>query len=230
MDTLIVGDLHGRVEVMSKAVDTGYNIVFMGDYLDSFDRSIPDQVTILMDVLGLVQKDPDRYVALLGNHELSYLDSSMKASGYKSSTAYHLIHIKKDMYRYLKPFCYSHGFLISHAGVSQRLLDYLDVTLEEYLDRRDFYDIGHYRGGISEIGGLYWCDWYAEFEEVEGQPQIVGHSGYRDIAGGQMGVLKKGESYNVDCQDTSNEFLLLTDDGPKIIKLQEEFNASDTNT
>ena len=40
MKTIIVGDLHGRIEIAEQLLKEDCNIVFIGDYLDSFDRSI----------------------------------------------------------------------------------------------------------------------------------------------------------------------------------------------
>lgn len=221
-DTLIVGDLHGRFEIVKKALDSGYSCVFIGDYLDSFDRSIPDQINTLMMILEAVEEDPEKYTMLLGNHELSYLDDTMRATGYKRATEYHLLHgLASRLRKHAKPYVWVGQYLISHAGVSQLLLDAHGITLDEYLDLGVFNDIGGARGGRAKIGGLYWCDWFEEFEPIPGTPQVVGHTGRRPDEVNK-GVLEREGSFNVDCFEHVEEFLLLADTGPKIIEIGED--------
>ena len=214
--TIVVGDLHGRIEIALKAsqlLHEGYNLCFMGDYLDSFDRSVDDQVNTLLHVLHLVDKYPDRVVALKANHEMSYL-SGKTCSGWKSETQCLVDAIGR--YRIdttLVSYTFIEGFLISHAGVSLKALKAIPISLGEYLSVGEegglFDKVGGARGGYG-CGGLYWCDWFEEFEPLKEQPQIVGHSGYRP-EGVPKGVLQKGNSYNVDCFEHCNEVLILED-------------------
>jgi len=216
--TLVIGDLHGRWQVVEKALESGYDCIFMGDYLDSFTASVEDQARTLRMVLEAIKSDPDKYVGLLGNHELSYLDDTMRASGYKRAMSYHVIHeFQRDMHKHLKTHHFHNKWLLSHAGVSQAILDEDSISLEEYLELKSFTAIGHRRGGMSPIGGLYWCDWYAEFEPTT-QAQIVGHTGYRE-KGDSEGIVTKGNAFNVDCLDRVDEFLLLTGDEYEIIQM-----------
>ena len=71
--TLIIGDLHGNIEVIQAAIEqkTTDKVLFIGDYLDSYNRSVEDQVNGLRLVLDACEAEPTVYTGLLGNHELS---------------------------------------------------------------------------------------------------------------------------------------------------------------
>lgn len=213
--TLVVGDLHGKFEVAEAVINNkhNYNVVFVGDFLDDFKRSIPDQVKTLTTVLEACEKEPGRVKSCMGNHELSYLEDNMRWSGLKVATYAHVSPLAPKMYAHLKPYLWVEGYLVSHAGVSQEYLKCYRKTLEQYLEEGKFFQIGAARGGFSRAGGLYWCDWWKEFTPVPGVKQIVGHSAYRPNWM-SAGVVTKGEpeclSYNIDCLNTSKEILFLT--------------------
>lgn len=202
--TIVVGDIHGVHEIVDPVLATGQPVVFIGDYLDSYDRGIDDQLQTLHKVLTAVVDG--KAVALMGNHELSYLDTNMRCSGFNSKLLYKLRQPFRGeqsylsaMRQYLKPYHFAEGFLISHAGVSRWMLDRQDISLREYLDDEQFDDIGRARGGWAPVGGLYWCDWDEEFIPLPKQPQIVGHSRRVDRV---IGV--KGNSYCIDVLEHNN--------------------------
>lgn len=219
--TLLVGDLHGRYEIAEAALAYGSPVVFMGDYLDSWDRSVKDQVYTLLTVLNATE-DRDDVTALMGNHERSYLFRGEECSGRKVATEAHVLHLKERMLNVLQDYTYVHGYLVSHAGISKHFLDGLGITLDDYLQTGKFNDVGRVRGGTSAYGGLYWCDWFHEFEPLEYQPQIVGHSGWRPSGSQGIGVLQKGNSWLVDTFEQKQEVLLVhPDKEPEIIAVQD---------
>lgn len=174
MKWLVVGDLHGQHEIAQAALDTEYPVVFIGDYLDSFRRSIDDQVITLRLVLDAARSG--NAVTLRGNHDLSYWPPNVRCGGYKAVTQFHFNHLRADFEMFTQNYVWKEGFLISHAGVSQKILDEYEMTLEEYLDNGQFSDVGYQRMGPAPSGGLFWCDWRTEFVPVAGIKQIVGHT------------------------------------------------------
>jgi hypothetical protein len=203
--TLVVGDLHGKFEVAKKALNTGLPVVFLGDYLDSWDRSFEDQFQTLAIVLDAAREG--KAVALMGNHELSYLDETMRCSGWDQlkQTELDIFHAY-NMNQYLKPYHEVDGFLLSHAGVSKALLAYYgSLSLEGYLERGYFKEIGYRRGGRKPVGGLFWCDW-AEFDPIEGVKQIVGHTRGRQIR-------EKDGNYCIDVLEDGLSTVALIDSG-----------------
>ena len=162
--TLVLGDIHGRLPVVLKALSLPYNIVFVGDFLDSFTISIGDQVECLIKVMDAIEQEPDRVAATMGNHELSYIEKGMRCSGWHGVTESHVLHLETRMRNNLKPYIWEKNHLISHAGVANRLLKYMNMTLEDYLAHDNHKQIGPQRGGYNVCGGLYWCDWWKDFD------------------------------------------------------------------
>ena len=215
MKTLVIGDLHGRWEIAEAALATEHNVVFMGDYLDSFDRTSLECLETLRVVTGAVLAEPWRVQALVGNHEMSYLKAKMRCSGYSQETASGLWPGWNEP---LKGFAFVEGFLLTHAGVSSEMLDDTGTTLGEYLYNYGHLDIGYSRGGKRPTGGLLWCDWYDEFTSIQSVPQIVGHTERRSMNDGD-GILERGNSFNVDCNGKVNQHLLIKDGKTEIIEL-----------
>lgn len=201
MKTLMIGDLHGNLEVVEHAIQqrTTDRVVFIGDYLDSFNRSVEDQIQGLRLVLDACEVDPDRFTGLIGNHELSYIKDGEMCSGYSYTTDKLMVHLKTRCHKILRNYTFVDEFLVSHAGLSQVLLDNLGVTVEEYLENQEYFQVGHRRGGYDDCGGLYWCDWNSEFEPVKGTPQIVGHTHYQYTDGFKTKDIGNEVSYNIDC-------------------------------
>lgn len=220
MSTLIIPDLHGNVEVAQWALDQKqHNLVFLGDYLDSFFESRARQRQLLSMVLSAAENQSGRVTALAGNHEMSYLNELMRASGYSRKMDDKIAKYKNSMKLHLKPYTWVGKYLISHAGVSQKFLNYMGTTLNNYLQSGLFGDIGRSRGGRAPAGGLYWCDWYDDFTPIDGVPQIVGHTSSRSHGERKKKIVTKidnyGElSYNTDCllKKGKKHFLVINDD------------------
>jgi len=199
--TVVVGDIHGQYEIVDKVVALGMPTVFVGDFLDSWTRSPEDCVRAMTTALSA----PNTTV-LYGNHERSYLNLHMRCSGHRDRTQVYVNHLRHSMQDTMEHYVRAEGFLISHAGISQRLLDATDETLEEYLSAGAFDQIGRSRGGYAPSGGLYWCDWDMDFVPVEGTSQIVGHTrgdGVRELEG----------NYCIDCLENHNPSVVFIEDG-----------------
>ena len=226
MQTAVIGDIHGRIEVMIAALNKHDRVVFVGDYVDSFDRTKLDQIQCL--TVALKEHNGDSVICLRGNHEESYLDPDAMCSGWNQIMNTHIMPIKEQV-RALPVHTWVDGILITHAGISKHFVDEILVGKYGYNDVGDLALVGHYlessfhqevgyaRGGSKSCGGLMWCDWFEEFAPIDGLRQIVGHSGYRPKdysnpgADHDKGVLVDGENWNIDCLDTSNEYVVITD-------------------
>jgi hypothetical protein len=237
--TIIVGDLHGKVEIAMQVLGLWphYDAVFIGDYLDSFDRSVNDQVMTLMHVLNAAEEG--KAIALWGNHELSYVDIKHRCSGYNGATAAHVIHLQNRMYKTLVDYTWVGDFLVTHAGISKVVMRKLGLpdTLEgvdQALETDGWkHNIGGTRGGRG-VGGIFWCDWGEEFQPLESVPQIVGHSSARPISQKDRteqwphvperdNIIMKGNSYNIDCLDNTESYVLLIHEDGRA----EEINLND---
>lgn len=222
--TVVVGDIHGRMDLVERLLNLPreYNIIFLGDFLDSYTESKEDQVAALRTVMFQIETSHGRVKSVRGNHENSYT-SGETASGWSSETQTLVNAIgKASINKLLVPYIWEQGFLITHAGVTNKILRVLNITLEEYLRNGLFSDVGKSRGGPAPYGGLYWCDWYSDFEPIPDVPQIVGHTGYRPSwITLERGVLQNGNSYNVDCLDHKEEFLLLRNGLPYVVTFED---------
>lgn len=221
--SIVIGDLHGKVEIAEYWIKNKEhrNLIFIGDYVDSFDRSIEDQYELLEMVLYAVENMENVY-ALMGNHELSYLLPEMyKASGYKPALAAKIEHLHPRMWKNLKLWMINNKFLISHAGFRPEFIGKVDyrlskddklIAIEEKLKTipfQDFFMIGKSRGGYYPYGGPLWLDWYDEFKNIERVRQVVGHTARRKT-GDNSGIIRRRGSINIDCLDRKNEVLWIS--------------------
>ena len=208
MNNLYIGDLHGRKDlldlVLEKFLDT-HNLYFVGDYLDSFNETIEDQVECVMRVMHLVEERPEQVVAIMGNHDYYYAHGDLIGSGFNRVTDAALLPHRTMMRKTLSFYDYDseNKILVSHAGLTKLIWDRYKMTLDTLEANLDallvdkfspLYWIGRARYGMKPTGGILWNDWFEEFKPIPELIQIVGHSGYKP-----GGVHKKGNSYNVDC-------------------------------
>lgn len=185
MKTLIVGDIHGKVATVERALAQESPVIFIGDYLDSYDRTIEDHLKCLELIEAAI--DSGKATALLGNHELSYLMSRMRCSGWSWQMATHIgtkwgAILREKFVAFL---FYEPNILITHGGLDKRIWDKYNLSLDnvaqalvEWSNDPDSpaYWIGQSRGGPKPCGGIFWCDFEREFLPVPGLIQIVGHT------------------------------------------------------
>ena len=211
---LAVGDLHGKIEIAEELLqDRDQRIIFIGDFLDSFDRTIDDQQALLELVLDAVQSR-ENVSALIGNHELSYLEPHYRASGFNWVLASNLGEKNLGlMQKHLDLWIEDEGFLFSHAGMSLRWIPEQErVEPMEYLATATLpmiYQIGYARGGNYPCGGLLWCDYYEEFAPVPGVKQVFGHTARTESDSGIR--TEDNENYCIDCLDRVTEVLEVKD-------------------
>lgn len=218
--TLIIGDLHGKWKIAETVLKTSHNIVFVGDYIDSEGINIPDQLKTLDLVLNAATKEPNRVIAIRGNHELSY-ETDQQHEGW-TPLIHKLIKDRIDKFKILKDYFWLDNILISHAGVSKELLLHEKKTLEQYLKEENFSQKGYSKNGDKPYGGLYWCDWLTEFQHIKDIPQVVGHSEKR--LSFKKGILQKGNSYNIDCLNHIHEILCYRKKQFQIVSLHQTLN------
>ena len=208
MKYLFVGDLHGKLDVATTVLDNfpEYTKVFIGDYVDSFDNNIAEQTQLLRLLLEASERED--VFCLLGNHELSYLKPGMLCSGWKTGMKVVMSGLADEIRSKFKHYFYTvDGVLATHAGATGRLFDSAD-EVRECLEADDpcLYDIGRFRGGRAKVGGVFWCDFWEEYEPIEGLTQVSGHSAHRPSPE-QRGIQYKPGCYNIDCLDHRKEVL-----------------------
>lgn len=184
----VIPDLHGRYECLIGLYisDCDY-VVFLGDIFDSFDRSKDDQIKAFQLILNMKEMLGEKFIWLLGNHDVHYLEyhnMDIRGSGfdkYNYLTYHKLLSEHKHLY---KTFWVHDDFIFSHAGITSKFLNGINLSINELLDLgydnyvnesgynhlpKQFYYCGKERGGIHEYSGLFWTG----MNELNNNPVIM---------------------------------------------------------
>ena len=207
---IFIGDIHGQVRHVERALALEGKKIFVGDFMDSFTRPIEDHKKCLDLVIEAIEKGEAE--AIYGNHELSYIMPRHRCSGHNSSGKWLMDNYKTRLARLFKPYILLEGpTLISHAGLTRSIwqeeeltLDLLPQILDEWWPNphSPMHQIGRARGGPDDIGGMFWCDFNHEFCPIPELPQIFGHTAGK-------GIRQRDNAYCIDCLHNSDDFLQL---------------------
>lgn len=206
MKYTIVGDIHGKVEVVEHALSMEGQVIFVGDFMDSSNRSPEDHRKCLRLVLDAITAGKAR--AIYGNHELSYLISRHRCSGFQRMHSAIMVDMQDEIAeRFESHILLAPDFLVTHAGLTNQIWEQfklsreiLDAQLCEWWKDHEspMHWIGQSRGGYEPVGGTFWCDFNAEFQPVPGLKQVFGHT----RRGGKNGIRRIEDSYCIDCLDS----------------------------
>ena len=141
---LFIGDIHGRGGWKPKALD-GIKwfdeVVFLGDYVDSFDVRPVVQLQNLKDIIAFARKKgKEKVTLLLGNHDYAYIHGLSGISGYQFEHAHEYKKIFDD---HRELFKIAWGYrdedgnytLATHAGLTK---DFWDHTFLEFEKKTGF--------------------------------------------------------------------------------------------
>jgi hypothetical protein len=98
-------------------------IIFVGDYVDSFDKTNEQILRNLEEIIEFKKALGDKVVLLLGNHDIQYIIPNEICSGFRSEMQFDLARIFKENLHLFKLVHLEKGtdgskWLWSHAGVS----------------------------------------------------------------------------------------------------------------
>lgn len=218
MKTIIISDLHNRVEWIEPYLSTiKYDkVIFLGDYFDDFGDTAKD---IKASACWLKQsiKHSNR-IHLLGTHDMWYrypLNRFLQASGNtpKKSEIINKILSKED-WDLLKFYHFEQNFLLTHAGLhpsfvkdGNDVISSLKLLIEKAIieiedgEIEPILDAGFARGGLNPFGGITWLDWHDEFEIIPNLNQIMGHTEVK------APIEKSTIDSNNYCIDTKNRHI-----------------------
>lgn len=123
LKTIIIGDVHG--EEYWKAVlnkEEFDKVIFLGDYLDSFNIDFNDELSNFYDILYYKNSNPDKVTLLLGNHDYHYINGVKETySGYGVATKLFIgdvitHEVEQGSFQIC---CKVDNDVISHAGISK---------------------------------------------------------------------------------------------------------------
>jgi UDP-2,3-diacylglucosamine pyrophosphatase LpxH len=240
MKTVIIGDVHGRdqwKQIVDQEKDAD-RFVFVGDYFDSFDISAVEQMHNFKEIVEFKQTIGEEVIMLIGNHDYHYFpemgDSS--TSGYQTRMAMVIKQLIGENREHLQVAHRIGEFVFSHAGISSEWLDdtVLDWTEENMVDKINelfkytplSLDYRSYRmlNSTEVIGsGGYGNESYQGPMWIRPKAlmsvnkdtlrkkiiQVVGHTYQNEID--KQGKATGGRYYFVDVQETSQEYMIITD-------------------
>lgn len=187
MRIIAIGDIHGRGvwETIVKQEQAADIIVFVGDYLDSFDVGIWEQIENMHRIFELAERD-SRVRLLIGNHDFHYTRyADERYSGFKPVTFAHVSEFLSDAFRrgFLSTVFREGDFLFSHAGVSNQWMT--NCALQS-VDDINFYVqhspaalrfVGHDAYGDSPESSPIWIRPESlKRNRVDGLIHVVGHT------------------------------------------------------
>lgn len=204
-----VGDIHGQYDVMQKALDCDADrIIFCGDLVDSYTRSIEDQIKCVE--LALETAGNGVVDVVWANHEWSYFHPKMRCSGYKERMSEYIDTTQEEMLSKFKPFIFEQDTLVTHAGLTLQMWDTFNLTKDTFQQTltkwsgdmgSPFFFIGRSRGGPAQWGGPLWCDFNSEFIPIPELNQVFGHTRGK-------GLRKKENAWCIDTlENTAPKFL-----------------------
>ena len=131
---LIVGDIHGRNNWELVRYLTGVDkIVFVGDYVDSYDKKDVEIYHNLKEIIQFKLDYPDKVELLLGNHDIQYIFSPhFQCSGFRPHM---LPYIKALFDEYIDLFNIAYqtdNHLFTHAGVTNAWLAWARDFIVKY--------------------------------------------------------------------------------------------------
>jgi hypothetical protein len=232
MKTVVIGDVHGRS--LWKLIVNQENpdrVIFIGDYFDSFDFSLSEQLANFLDIVEYKKSSGKEVVMLIGNHDHHYFPEigDTGTSGYQRMGKYQIETVIDLAREYLQMAYQMDEFLFTHAGVSSVFMDETfgpnGWKVETIVD--DLNEMFIHRPGVFSFNGLnpYGDDEYQTPIWIRPKSlmranrntlrtrfiQVVGHTQVKklDLVGAEKSA--GGRYYLIDCQETTGEYLVIQD-------------------
>jgi hypothetical protein len=238
MKIVAIGDTHGRTEwkeIIARESDAD-KVIFIGDYLDSYDIGVKKQVKNFKEILDYKESSPDKVILLIGNHDYHYLPAvtgrQEKYSGWRYPFYRDCSGRLDSGTRTGKVLgCYVIGDIIfSHAGISKTWcrihnvdLDNLQESVNTLLVKDDGYSFSfeQLNKETMSFSNPYGNNLYQSpiwirpssliKDKLEGYKQVVGHT--------QVTQMSEVEGvYLIDCLDNEKKEYLVIEDGEFIFK------------
>ena len=210
MRVLFVGDIHTHNYILNDVnrLDKKYNfyrIVFLGDYVDDWLSSGYDSIETLNKIIELKNSNKDKYILLIGNHEMSYLGFPCSGHQFDAEKGIQDILLRNihlfDLY-YSIDLGDKH-YYCTHAGITNSYIhgvlnrineeDFYLYKTNSYIRNLDIINrnklnylhllnkVSSLRGGIDNYSSMVWCDkreheYFSALEEYLIPYQIIGHT------------------------------------------------------
>lgn len=158
MKILAVGDIHTKtwiIDLVESVIDNYDAVVFVGDYADNWGAGSQDTISTWRHLKALAEKYPDKFNAVLGNHDYAYLHN-VPCSGH-NYTAEMLLNAPEN--RHLKDWLFCLPVTLEIDGVT-----YAHAGLDERWDGKDMWD---------DTSPMWVRPSWSKYKNI---PQVVGHT------------------------------------------------------
>jgi Calcineurin-like phosphoesterase len=227
MNIITIGDLHGSSvwkEITPKDWD---QLIFSGDYVDSFEFKDGQIIENLEEVIQLKKEYPQKVILLLGNHDLGYLFKDKPGhgcSGFRAGMAKALFNLFSSNHDLFLCAWQVDNYLWTHAGIVGRWYKNFvegeivpsDINLAGTINKLfdayylPLFHVSNIRGGRNKDGGIFWADSMETIQDpLPGYHQIAGHTKTGN------GIITYSSEDNLtsvtytDCLETTTEFYKL---------------------
>lgn len=225
MNTLILGDIHGRTcwkDIIEK--ESPDRVLFLGDYVTTHDRiSVEQQVSNFLEIINYKKEHPETTIMLQGNHDMQMAGYSWaEMSGWDFHLYHELTNINfKDLLLENTQLAYlENNVIYSHAGISKYWFDNISQcsNLQEVCNLKPDerlaynYDTGYGEGcGNSISQSPIWIRPQSLMNSlIDGYTQVVGHTPVTKIS--NIKSLSEKCSENVYlCDNLPNQYLINQD-------------------
>jgi hypothetical protein len=128
MKNIYIGDIHGRTSWKTIVEDhpDATNVVFVGDYFDSYDSySTEQQIINLQEIINYKTSTKTKVTLLIGNHDHHYWPGVgySGTSGYQSGGAVAIENFLSENKHHFQIATSIGNVLCTHAGVSPQFLE-----------------------------------------------------------------------------------------------------------
>lgn len=204
MRILSISDVHGR-SVWKRVIEVYKGrfekIVFLGDYVDSFNLTNIEIMDNLNEIIEFKKANMKMVELLLGNHDNQYIqhnNNSLRCSGRRPEADFDLYEIFNQNKSLFQVAFQYENYIYTHAGIhigwytkfkkalSECMIDLEEVIFNNIADELNFayelnletlYDCGFHRGGDKQVGGIFWADKNETYNKpLKEFHQIVGHT------------------------------------------------------
>lgn len=159
MKTIIISDLHNRVEwvelaLLSPVLQPYDRVVLLGDYFDDYHDTIRDVKNVARWLKQSLYKQ--NRIHLIGTHDIWYRFPHVyfiQASGNTEKKAYAIRSIlTEEDWNQLKLFHYEQNFLMTHAGVHPDIINsYVNKNTHDIQDTSNVFDINSFNTNSEYI-------------------------------------------------------------------------------
>lgn len=230
MKIIALGDTHGKNYWKSVADTQGFDqLVFIGDYFDSFDIAATEQISNFLDIVAYKKAHPAKVTMLFGNHDFHYLPVARQAnqtySGFQDRMSFQIGQLIQD-HLHLMQMCYKwENFMFTHAGITHTWLNNAGYSegeadtfineLFKYKPVKFFFD-GWDPYGDNVTQSPIWVrprSLKKNAYNYETIKQVVGHTKVKNLE------IVKDRYFFIDTMDSSREYLIIENGSTRVGKI-----------